>query len=147
MKNGRWAIAGAVVLGGLLLATGYIVQQNYTPPASATAPVTPEVRQFSLHLLVSKEGERVIRHWIPAVIVVNAGDTVILRITNGDDESAHGFSLGALNMVRPPIPPGQTVTVRFKATRPGIFHYGCNVVGCAVDHADQIGQFIVLGER
>ncbi|MBI2248246.1 MAG: hypothetical protein HYU65_09955, partial [Armatimonadetes bacterium] len=137
MKSRRWVIAGAIMLGGLLLAAGYIVQQTYTPPASATAPVTPEVRQFSLHLLVSKEGDRVVRHWIPSAIVVNARDTVILRITNGDDESAHGFSLGALNVVMPPIPPGQTVTVRFTATRPGIFHHGCNVVGFAIDHADQ----------
>ena len=79
--------------------------------------------------------------------MVNAGDTVILRVTNADTEAAHGFSLGALNVSVPAIPPGESVTLRFRATRPGIYHFGCTLVGCATDHAEQTGQFVVLSGR
>ncbi len=147
MNRSGWTIVGAVILGVFLLGGGYMVFHTYTPPASATAPVTPEVRQFRVHLQTFKGGAGVVRHWIPSVIVVNVSDIVILRITNTDADSVHGFSLGALNVTVPSIPPGQTVTVRFEATRPGIYQYGCNVAGCASDHADQVGQFIVLGGR
>ncbi len=146
MNGNGWTII-AVLLGVLLLGGGYVVFHTYTPPVSATAPVTPEVRQFALRLQTFKVEESAVRRWIPSVIVVNVNDTVILRITNADADSAHGFSLGALNLAVASIPPGQTVTVRFTATRPGIYQYGCNLAGCAADHADQVGQFVVLGGR
>lgn len=132
----------AIVL--LALAAGYFVLRTYTPPASAT-PVVPEVRQFTLALHSFKAGEQTMRHWMPASIVVNAGDTVILKVTNGDPDGAHGFALGAFNISASAIGPGQTVIYRFRATRPGVYHYGCNLAGCAPDHADQTGQLVVLG--
>ncbi len=148
MNGNGWPVFGAVFLVAiLLLAGGYAVLQVYTPPASATAPVTPEVRQFALYLHVFQTGERSVHHWMPSAIVVTAGDTVILRITNTDGETAHGFSLGALNVSVPTIPPGGSVTVRFRATRPGIYHYGCTLAACAKDHAEQTGQFVVLSGR
>jgi len=148
MSGGGWTVFGAVLLAGVLVLGGaYVVFQVYAPPASATAPVVPEVRQFGVYLHTFEAGDRKVRHWIPDVIAVNAGDTVILRITNTDDENAHGFALGALNVSIPAIPPGETVTVRFTATRAGIYHYGCTLAGCARDHADQVGQFVVLPVR
>lgn len=148
MDGGGWRVFGTVfvvVLG--LIGAGYYVLQTYTPPVSATAPLTPEVRQFALYLNVFEYGGRTIRHWTPETIVVNAGDTVILRITNTDEEQSHGFALGAINQSVSSIGPGETVTLRFVAGRPGIYHYGCTLVGCAKDHADQVGQFIVLKGR
>lgn len=148
MDGRGWPVFSAVFLVVLLvLGGGYVVQQVYAPPVSATAPVTPEVRQFGLYLHAFESGEGTVRHWIPSVIVVNAGDTVILRVTNTDEGQSHGFSLGALNVSVAAVPPGDTVTLRFRATRPGIYHYGCTLVGCAKDHGDQIGQFIVLPVR
>jgi len=148
MNGGGWTVFVAVLLAALLVIGGaYVVFQIYVPPASATAPVTPEVRQFGLYLHSFEAGERMVHHWIPDVIAVNVGDTVILRVTNTDDEDAHGFGLGALNITVPVIAPGETVTLRFVATRPGIYHYGCTLAGCARDHPDQIGQFIVLPGR
>ena len=148
MQNGGWTIFSAVFLVVLLLlAGGYVMVQAYAPPVSATAPVTPEVRQFRVFLHTFEAGDETLHYWTPATIVVNAGDSVILRITNTDGEDPHGFSLGALNVSVPSIAPGETVTLRFPATRPGIYHYGCTLAGCAVDHEDQTGEFIVLPGR
>ncbi|KRT76369.1 MAG: hypothetical protein XU14_C0050G0014 [Armatimonadetes bacterium CSP1-3] len=148
MENRGSAIvtaAFAIVL--LILGAGYLVFRIYTPPTSASPPVTPEVRQFSLTLHAVAVGEETMRHWLPATVVVNVGDTVILKVTNTDPETTHGFALAAFNISVPAIPPGQTQTFRFRASRPGIFHFGCSVAGCATDHADQIGQLVVLGSR
>lgn len=148
MKGSGWTVFSGVFLAVLLLlGGGYFMFQIYTPPTSATAPVTPEVRQFGLYLHAFDSAEGKVRHWIPPVIVVNAGDTVILRVTNTDDEDTHGFALGALNVTVPAIPPGKTVTVRFVATRPGIYHYSCMLAGCAKDHMEQTGQLVVLTGR
>lgn len=148
MSGSGWAVFSAVVLVAVLvLAGGYVVMQATIPPVSATAPVTPEVRQFGLFLHTIEGPEETVRHWMPSTVVVNAGDSVILRVTNSDEEEAHGFSLGALNVSVPSIAPGQSVTVRFRATRPGIYHYGCTLVGCARDHEDQTGQLVVLSGR
>lgn len=136
-----FATVFAVTLSGL---AGYTVLRFARPPVSAAPPVTPEVRQFDLWLHVLEAGETTVRHWVPPTLVVNAGDTVILRLHNGDPEAAHGFVVGALNLTVPPIPPGDTVTVRFVARRPGIYHFGCGAAGCAADHAAQIGQLVVL---
>lgn len=148
MNESGWPVFGAVFLVAmLLLGGGYVVLQIYAPPASATAPVTPEVRQFSVYLHSFQWGERTVRHWVPSAIVVNAGDTLILRITNADSESAHGFSLGALNVSVPAIAPGESMTIRLRATKPGIYQYGCTLAGCAQDHAEQTGQLVVLSGR
>lgn len=139
---------GAIFLAVILvLGGGYVVLHTYTPPASATAPLVPEVRQFALYLHAFESGEHAVHHWIPSTLVVNAGDTVILRVTNTDSQTAHGFSLGALNVSVPAIPPGESVTLRFRATKPGIYQYGCTLAACAADHAEQIGQFVVLSGR
>lgn len=148
MNGSGWTVFSAVVLVVvLILAGGYLLIQSYVPPASATAPVTPEVRQFGLFLHTFEGAEETVRHWMPATIVVNAGDSVILRITNADDEESHGFSIAALSVSIPSIAPGETATVRFRAARAGVYHYGCTLAGCARDHEDQTGQFVVLSGR
>jgi heme/copper-type cytochrome/quinol oxidase subunit 2 len=137
------AFATVLMAGG----AGYVVLQTYTPPPSAAPPVVPEVRQFHLHLHATEAGETTVHHWMPPVVVVHVGDTVILRVTNADPETAHGFGLAAFDISLPELAPGQTRTVRFRATRPGIFPFGCTMVGCAADHADQTGQLVVLAGR
>ncbi len=147
--NGRQAGLFIVTFAAVLLglAVGYLVFRTYVPPTSAAPPITPEVRQFSVHMTAVKAGGETLHHWIPAAIVVNTGDTVILKVTNSDPETTHGFALGAFNIAVAEIPPGQTQTFRFRANRPGIFHFGCDLAGCAPDHADQTGQLVVLGSR
>ncbi|MDR7434548.1 MAG: cupredoxin domain-containing protein [Armatimonadota bacterium] len=144
--NGRgWLlIVFFVVLGSLTV--GYLVWQAYTLPLSASRPVVPQEREFNVVLVPLGAEEAVqLRKWVPGTIVANAGDTVILKITNADPEGAHGFVLPEANVSIQEIPPGQTVTVRFVARRPGIYMFACTKVGCAPDHAGQKGQLIVLG--
>ncbi len=148
MNRSGWPVFGAVFLvAASLLGGTYFILQTYTPPASATAPLVPEVRQFALYLHAFDTEGHAVHHWIPSTIVVNTGDTVILRVTNSDTQTAHGFSMGELNVSVAAIPPGKSVTVRFRATRPGIYQYGCTLAACAADHAEQIGQFVVLSGR
>lgn len=145
--DGRGTAIFAATFTAVLLAlgAGYLVLRTYTPPTSAAPPVIPEVRQFRLDLLVVEAGEATVRRWVPATLVANVGDTVVLRVTNHDPENAHGFALAGFNVWSPPIPPGQTRTFRFRASRPGIFHFGCSVDACSADHADQTGQLVVIG--
>lgn len=147
--NGRGTVifTAAFAVALLALAAGYFVFRTYAPPTSAAPPITPEVRQFRLYLQRVDAGEEKVRHWVPPILVVNVGDTVILKVTNSDPDSAHGFVLSAFNISVPAILPGKTETFRFRATRPGVHHYGCSLAGCAADHADQIGQLIVLGRQ
>ena len=144
--NGRgWLVIGFLfVLGSL--AAGNVVWKTYALPASASRPVLPQEREFSVVLAtVGTEETGQFRRWMPGTIVVNVGDTVILKITNTDPEAAHGFTLPAANVFQREIPSGKTVTVRFAAHRPGIYMFSCAMVGCAADHAVQKGQLIVLG--
>ncbi len=128
------------------LAGGYVLWQTYAPPAAASRPVTPQEREFSVVLaVVGTEDAGQFRRWIPGTVVVNVGDTVILKVTNADPDGAHGFALPAANIFQRAIPPGKTVTVRFVADRPGIYMFSCAMAGCTEDHAAQKGQLIVQG--
>jgi FtsP/CotA-like multicopper oxidase with cupredoxin domain len=145
MSGRGWlVIVFVLVLGGL--AGGYVAWQTYALPASASRPAVPQEREFSLVLAtVGTEETGQFRRWMPSAIVVNAGDTVVLKITNADPEGVHGFALPVANLFHREIPSGQTVTVRFVAARPGIYMFACAMAGCAADHAAQKGQLIVLG--
>lgn len=146
--NGKGAlIFAATFTAVLVLAAAYIVQRAYSPPASASPPTTPEVRQYDLYLHTFEAGDETVRHWVPAVVVANAGDTIILRLHNTDPEASHGFLLAAMNINVAQIPPGQTATVRLVPRNPGIYHFGCSMAACAPDHESQIGQLVVLGGR
>ena len=81
----------------------------------------------------------------PATIVVDEGDTVVLRITSTD--VPHSFTLpdfgsaseGGINEF---LSPGETVTVEFVADKAGEFVFGCDVV-CGTGHTDMLGKLIV----
>ncbi len=143
-SRGTSILAATFAIVIVVLAAGYFVLRTYTPPISASPPVVPEVRQFSVQMHSTKAGEVTMHHWMPSTLVVHVGDTVILKVTNGDPDNAHGFNLGALNISASAIAPGGKETFRFRAMRPGIYSFQCNLAGCAADHADQAGQLIVL---
>lgn len=145
MNGVRWlAVAFVLALGGV--SGGYMMWQTYAPPVSASRPVMPQERQFSMVMtrIGSEEGTQFLR-WIPATVVVHAGDTVVLRVTNGDPDGAHGFGLAGAGIFIQEIPSGKTVTVRFVAAQAGIYFFSCVNSACARDHAYQTGQLIVLG--
>lgn len=145
MNGTRWVvIAFLIVLGGLV--AGYAAWQIYAPPASASRPIVPQERQFTLALApVGSEDTKRFLQWSPGTIVAHVGDTVLLRVTNTDPDGAHGFALPEANVFVPEIAPGKTISVRFVARQPGIYLFSCGNAGCAPDHADQKGQLVVLG--
>lgn len=127
------------------LTAGMVAVQAYRPSGPPASPYVPVVRQFHLYLHPFELGEQGVRHWLPSTLVVREGDEVVLRLTNADSTASHGFALGAFNVWVESISPGQTVTVRFRAARPGVYPFGCSVAGCAPDHPGQVGQLVVLG--
>lgn len=81
----------------------------------------------------------------PAPFTVDQGDTVTIVLTASDDGigAGHGFFLEQyaeeLNVVRA----GQTRTIQFVATLPGVFTYFCTQV-CGEGHEAMAGSFTVL---
>lgn len=131
---------------GYLLGVPALMSLN--PNVAQASPARrPDVRQFPLVMKMLGEEENEHHRWLPSTIVANVGDTVILRVTNADPDAAHGFAIAAYDVFVRSISPGQTVTVQFRADRPGIFLFSCALPGCAADHGDQTGQLVVLGER
>jgi len=96
-SRGSAIVTAAVAIVLLVLGAGFLVFRVYTPPSSASPPITPEVRQFAIDMHAAAVGEETMHHWLPATVVVNVGDTVILKVTNSDPEATHGFALAAFN--------------------------------------------------
>lgn len=143
-KNVMIFVLVALLVVGIA-AGGLVVFANRAIQASATEnPTEPAQRQFSVTMMVFKTEDEEYHRWLPGTIVVNQGDTVILRVTNTDHEGAHGFSIAAYGIDKRAIQPDTTETFQFVADRAGIFRFACSEVGCTDDHADQTGQLVVL---
>lgn len=72
-----------------------------------------------------------------AVIEVNQGDRVVLKLTSND--VVHGFSLKDFGIfVNDGIEPGRPVVVTFVADRPGEFTFSCNAI-CGKNHETMQG--------
>lgn len=113
--------------------------------AAAAQPRIADTRQFSLFITMVQDAEGNEHHrWLPNVIVVNQGDTVIVRAVNTDTDATHGFGIVSYGVFDPALAPGTEKTFEFVADKPGIFHFLCAAAQCATDHGDQDGQFVVL---
>ena len=79
----------------------------------------------------------------PTNINVNAGDHVILHITNIEQttDELHGFGLLEYN-INVVIDPGETKTIEFDATKPGVFAYYCTNF-CSALHQEMQGYLVV----
>jgi nitrous-oxide reductase len=79
----------------------------------------------------------------PDTIRVRRGDTVILHITNTEKirDATHGFAIPQYN-VQMSVDPGETVTVRFVADRPGTFSFYCTEF-CSALHLEMQGWLLV----
>lgn len=123
----------------------FLLQPAVTTRTSSPPP--PETRQFSVVMKMLGDEENEHHRWLPATLVANVGDTVILRVTNADSDATHGFALAAYDIFEENLPPGETMSFTFTPRAPGIFLFSCALPGCADDHGDQAGQLIVLGNR
>jgi heme/copper-type cytochrome/quinol oxidase subunit 2 len=113
--------------------------------AAVAQPRIADTRQFSLFLTMIKDAQGGEHHrWVPNVMVVNQGDTIIVRTVNTDANKAHGFGIVGYGVFDSAIPPGTEKTFEFVADKPGIFHFICAAAQCAADHGDQEGQLVVL---
>jgi nitrosocyanin len=103
---------------------------SYVEPASAG-----EVQKFTL-VNVIFDGTKI---WLPSSLMVHEGDEVELTLINKLD-APHGFKIEAFG-VEEVVQPKAKTTVRFTASKAGIYPYVCQL------HPPHIGgQILVLGE-
>lgn len=76
----------------------------------------------------------------PAVIVVNQGDVVVMKVTSSD--VAHSLYLDSYD-IHQKVEPGNAREIRFIADQPGKFQYRCSST-CGLFHPFMIGEFVVL---
>jgi plastocyanin len=110
----RWLAAALASVAGLMVGAILI---SMAPRADVTNGISPEVLG-QLPALTAKGFE-----FEQAEIRVKAGETVALRLENGDPE-IHFFDVDELN-VHAPIPAGKQGLALFKPTTPGTYTFYC----------------------
>jgi cytochrome c oxidase subunit II len=128
----RWLAALLVGLAGLLVGA---ISVGTIPRASATTGVSPEVLA-QLPSLSAKNYE-----FNQKEIRVKAGQTVALRLENGDAET-HYFDIDELN-VHAPIPAGQNGLALFKPTKPGRYTFYCKPHSDKATGQGMVGTLII----
>jgi nitrous-oxide reductase len=91
-----------------------------------------EVKMFSIR-----------SYFAPGEVEVQQGDSVIIHVTNGEQERdmLHGFGLAGYN-INLVMDPGETKTVRFRADKPGVFPFYCTNF-CSAMHQEMQGYLLV----
>jgi nitrous-oxide reductase len=91
-----------------------------------------EVKMFSIRSYFS-----------PGEIEVQQGDSVIIHVTNGEQERdmLHGFGIAGYN-INLVMDPGETKTVRLRADKPGVFPFYCTNF-CSAMHQEMQGYLLV----
>jgi plastocyanin len=110
----RWLAAALAGVAGLVVGAVVI---GMVPRPDATTGISPDVLG-QLPALAAKNFE-----FDQAEIRVKAGETVALRLENGDSEG-HFFDVDELN-VHAPIPAGKQGLALFKPTTPGTYTFYC----------------------
>ena len=82
-------------------------------------------------------------YFAPNAIEVNQGDSVIIHITNGEQERdmLHGFGLALYN-INLVMDPGEVKTVAFRATKTGVYPFYCTNF-CSAMHQEMQGYLLV----
>jgi nitrous-oxide reductase len=82
-------------------------------------------------------------YFSPGTIEVNQGDSVVIHITNGEQERdmLHGFGLALYN-INLVMDPGEVKTVAFRATKPGVYPFYCTNF-CSAMHQEMQGYLLV----
>ncbi|HEY6807701.1 MAG TPA: cupredoxin domain-containing protein, partial [Gemmatimonadales bacterium] len=82
-------------------------------------------------------------YFSPSAIEVNEGDSVVIHVTNGEQERdmIHGFGIALynLNIV---MDPGETKTVAFRAAKAGVYPFYCTNF-CSAMHQEMQGYLLV----
>jgi heme/copper-type cytochrome/quinol oxidase subunit 2 len=117
MRSRRYLVAAVIAV---LLAAGFFVIRLNASPLPHARTITLDASQW---------------RYTPGIVTVNEGDPVTLIIKASD--VTHGFYLDGYNILETVVP-GQTVTVRFVATRAGRWMFRCAVT-CGAFHPYMIG--------
>ena len=82
-------------------------------------------------------------YFTPNEIEVQQGDSVILHVTNAEQERdmLHGFGISGYN-INVVMDPGETKTIAFRATKPGVYPFYCTNF-CSAMHQEMQGYFLV----
>ena len=83
------------------------------------------------------------RRYEPATLYVEEGDEVVIHLRSGD--VFHRFYFPAFSVGPVGVEPGHTVTVRFTASRSGVFQYYCTSM-CGGCHFYMRGWIVISGE-
>jgi len=83
------------------------------------------------------------KRYEPATLYVEEGDEVVIHLRSGD--VFHRFYLPAFAVGPVGVEPGHTVTVRFTASRSGVFQYYCTSM-CGGCHFYMRGWLVVSGD-
>lgn len=91
-----------------------------------------EVKMFSIR-----------SYFAPGEIEVQQGDSVIIHVTNGEQERdmLHGFGIAGYN-INLVMDPGETKTLRIRADKPGVFPFYCTNF-CSAMHQEMQGYLLV----
>jgi nitrous-oxide reductase len=82
-------------------------------------------------------------YFTPNEIEVQQGDSVILHVTNAEQERdmLHGFGIASYN-INVVMDPGETKTIVFRATKPGVYPFYCTNF-CSAMHQEMQGYLLV----
>ena len=82
-------------------------------------------------------------HFDPERVEVVEGQHVTMYLTNLERtlDATHGFSIAGYNIAAS-IEPGETVTIKFTADRPGVYPYYC-LEFCSALHLEMVGYLMV----
>jgi nitrous-oxide reductase len=82
-------------------------------------------------------------HFTPEHVEIQEGDHVTWHITNIEraHDATHGFAVAGYN-INLSLEPGETNTVEFVATSPGVFNYYCTEF-CSALHLEMVGYLLV----
>lgn len=139
----------------ILGTAGVLAGIAWVGPAGAAGTAGPHVEVFNLTGIASQgvwtlEEVRGINYWWetfqPAVIHVTLGSDVVLNLRSAD--VFHRFYVPGLGIDPVDVEPGHMATVRFHASKPGVYQYYCSTM-CGSCHFYMRGWIVVTppGER
>jgi heme/copper-type cytochrome/quinol oxidase subunit 2 len=131
------AILVAIVVAGVFAYYQFGTSQFATPPQKQTVTVKIDIK--AIH---EDSGHRHV--FDPATVTVQKGDHVVLIVTNTDEDAPHGIVIPELDLNTGSLATNQQATLEFDADTAGTFTMYCSVPGCAPDHAQMIGQLVVV---
>ncbi len=149
------------MMGGQMMRSGMMQGSSVSqslPTGEPTQTRTFEIFLDEIKIFAETENESgeeeiievEIHQWNPNSIVVNMGDTVVLKISNPRG-SIHSFTIPQFGVSTGNLEPrGGTETIEFVADKAGVFTFVCNTPyvpeqnWCSADHTTMTGTIIVL---